>query len=114
MARIALTTIAAAPAGIASTLTASTSDGEIAEVGDNLTLVINNKSAGSVTVAVVTEYTVEGLAVGDTSLAVPAGSTGFVALDSRLFRRGSAPDAGKAYVNCTPNGATILVGVVQR
>lgn len=114
MARVSLATIPVSKAGVASALTASTADGEIVDVGDNLMLVVNNKSASSVTVAVTTPLTVDGLAVSDVSLAVPAGSTGFVALDPRLFRRDSAPDAGRAYVNCTAPGATVLVGVVQR
>lgn len=114
MARIALTTISATPVGVVSGLTQATADGEIADVGSNLTLVINNKSAGSTTVAVVTELTVDGFAVADTSLVVAAGSTGFVALDPRLFRRSAAPDAGKAYINCSTFAAGVLVGVIQR
>lgn len=114
MARIALTTIPATVAGVAATLTQATTDGEIAEVGNNLVLVINNKSAGSTTCTVVTPYTVNGLAVADTAIVVAAGSTGFVALDPQMFKRDAAPDAGKAYVNCSPFVAGVLVGVVQR
>lgn len=113
MARIALATTAVTKTGIASALQAATTDGEIVDVGDDLTLVVVNKSGSSTTATVQTPMQVDGLDVAEATLVVPAGQTGFLALDSRLFRRTSAPDAGKAYVTCTPI-TTVTLAVVQR
>jgi hypothetical protein len=113
MARISLTTQAATPGGIEATFTTATSDGEIVDVGDNLTLVVRNASGVSTTVTVQTPLQVDGLDVDEVALAVAAGAAGFVALDPRLFRRSSAPDAGRAYVNCSPQ-TSVTVAVVQR
>lgn len=113
MARVALATTAVTPAGVASALTAANADGHTVDVGENLMLVVVNKSASPTTVTVQTPLEVDGLDVAEVELVVAAGSTGFVALDPRLFRRVSAPDAGKAYVDYSAV-TTVTVAVVQR
>lgn len=113
MARITLATRAVTPVGTAAALTASTADGEIVEVGKDHTLVVHNASGVSTTVTVQTPHQVAGVDVAEVALVVTAGQTGFLALDSQLFRRTSAPDAGKAYVNCSPQ-TSVTVGVIQR
>jgi len=113
MARISLTTQAVPAAGVVPTFTATTTDGEIIDVGDNLTLVVRNGSGVSTTVTVQTPLTFYGLAVPEVALVVAAGATGFVALDPRLFRQTSGADAGRAYVNASPI-TTVTAAVVQR
>jgi hypothetical protein len=114
MARISLTTQAVTEAGVSAAFTATTSDGEIVDVGDGLTLVVRNGSGGSVTVTVQTPGTHYGLAIPEVALAVAAGGCGFIALNPRLFRQTAGADAGRAYVNVTGFAATVTAAVIQR
>jgi hypothetical protein len=116
MARTALTTRPVTPAGLATPLTAANVDGNTLDVGDGLSLLVLNSSAGSVTVTVQTPFQVSGLDVDEVAVAVPNGAgsnVALIALDPRLFRRPSAPDAGKAYVDYSAV-TNVYVMVVQR
>jgi hypothetical protein len=113
MARVSVATQAVPPAGVAATFQAATTDGEIADVGDNLTLVVRNGDASAKTVTVQTPLQINGLDVDEVSLVIAAGGTGFIALEPRLFRRPSAPDAGRAYVNYSAT-TSVTVAVIQR
>jgi hypothetical protein len=113
MARVSVATQAVTPAGVAPTFQAGTTDGEIVDVGANLTLVVRNGGGSSTTLTVQTPMQYQGLDVAEVSLVLAAGATGFVALDPTLFRRTAAPDAGRAYVNYTVI-TSVTVAVIQR
>lgn len=100
MARTAPAAIGVPSAGVAAALTAPSVDGDVVDVGTDLTLVVDNASAGAITVTAQTPLQVDGVEVAEVALSVPAGQVGFLALDPRLFGRdpGSA-DAGKAYID---------------
>ncbi len=63
-------------------------------------LLVQNDSAGVVTVTVQTPGNVEGLALAENAVAVAAGAMCAITLDSRTYKRpNGAADAGKVYVD---------------
>lgn len=61
------------PGGSASTLVAASGGGDTCAAGDGVFLEVNNGGGSSVTVTLVTPGTVEGLAVADRPVTIPAG-----------------------------------------
>ena len=62
-------------AGLAPNLTAPTVDGDVIPAGGSLFLMVTNASGGSITVTAQTPQTVEGLAVSEQIVTVPAAGT---------------------------------------
>jgi len=79
MSRTVLTITAVTAIGgvnLTDTLEAANADGEsIAASGENITLVVENGSAGSITVTIKTPETVKGLAVAEDTWTIAAGKT---------------------------------------
>jgi len=69
----ALTTQVLVPGGAASTLTDATSGGDTCAAGEGIFLEVDNGSAAAVTVTLATPGTVEGLAIDDRAVSIPAG-----------------------------------------
>jgi len=113
MPRTSVTTQVASPLGIAVALATPDVAGSIVDVGNNITLVVRNADASSKTVTVQTPAQLNGVDVAEVALVIAAGSTGFVALDPALFKRGTAPDAGRAYVDYSAI-TSVTVAVIQR
>lgn len=86
MATRATETIAAA--GTEATYHAASETGDKVAAVDGTVLHVKNGSAGSVTVTLVTPGTVDGLAIADREVAVPAGEDRFIAL-SKTYRNPS-------------------------
>lgn len=61
------------PGGSASTLTAAAGGGDTCPAGDGIFLEANNGSGGPLTITLATPGTVEGLAIADRPVIVPAG-----------------------------------------
>lgn len=89
-------------AGLAGTKRASTADGHMFTVTGKEVLILENTTAGSVNVTLVTPATVDGLAVADRVVAVPATSRRVVGkLAKSTYARASDadPDPNKCYVD---------------
>lgn len=114
MVRNVIATQAITPAGTAG-ITMGTPDatGSVADVGEDLTLIVRNGDVSSKTVTVQTGMQVNGLDVAEVVLTVTAGSIACVALDPRLFKRPSAPDAGKVYIDYSAI-TSVTAAVIQR
>jgi|SRR5688572_3556787 len=65
-------------------LTAAVADGDIADGGDGVFLVVDNASGGSINVTLQTEATWRGLAVADRVIAVAAGARKHIPLPAYL------------------------------
>jgi hypothetical protein len=76
----ALSATRIATAGTSPTYVAASAGGDTAPVGGGLKLHVSNGSGSAVTVTLVTPGTLDGLAIGDAALVVPAGGHGFVPL----------------------------------
>lgn len=61
------------PGGSASALVAASGGGDTCAAGDGVFLEVNNGSGASVTVTLATPGTVEGLAIADRAVVIPAG-----------------------------------------
>lgn len=95
-------------AGTAPTYSAASAGGDTAPVGPGLVLQVANGSAAAVTVTVVTPGTVDGLAIADAALAIPAGDSGFIPL-ARVY---SNPATGLANITYSAT-ATVKAAVLQ-
>jgi hypothetical protein len=89
--------------GLAPVLTEPTVDGDVVDTGA-VFLMVENTTAGPVTVTVQSPITVDGLAVAEHVRVIAAGTTEFVArhggLPRRLFGQPTGSvDAGRAYVD---------------
>lgn len=103
----ALTTQVLVPGGSASTLVAASGGGDTATPGDGVFLEVLNSDASSKTVTLVTPGTVEGLAIADRPVTIPAGERWKIPL-TRLY---AGPD-GQASI--TYSAVTSLtVGVFK-
>ncbi|MEV4287352.1 hypothetical protein AB0K40_17750 [Nonomuraea bangladeshensis] len=71
MAAIPLQTLA--PGGAASTLVNASGGGDTCPAGDGIFLEVNNGSVSAVTVTLATPGTVNGLAIADRAITIPAG-----------------------------------------
>ncbi len=82
------------------TLTAANIDGDAVELGGRLFLLVNNGSASPITVTIETPGTVDGLAVADQSVTVPAAAKRFIPLSATSYRQPAGTTfAGYAHVN---------------
>jgi hypothetical protein len=104
----ALTSQRLSPAGTAPTYAAASVGGDTAPVGKDLFLHVFNGSGASITVTVVTPGTVNGLAIADAALVIPAGDQGFVPL-AKMYRNPSTGLANITYSAVT----TVEVAVLQ-
>lgn len=95
-------------AGTAPTYAAASAGGDTAPIGSGLVLHVMNGSASSVTVTVATPGTLDGLAIADVALAIPAGDSGFVPL-ANVFRD---PVTGRAAITYSAT-TTVEVAVLQ-
>ncbi|HEY9409330.1 MAG TPA: hypothetical protein VIQ30_22645 [Pseudonocardia sp.] len=96
MARTAITPQKATSAGLTLATEPANVDGNMIPLSSGMVLVVTNASGAEITVTFPTPATVDGLAVADRAVAVPAGATGHVALgSSRVYRQ---PD-GTAHVD---------------
>ncbi|MCX4572286.1 hypothetical protein OHB41_03615 [Streptomyces sp. NBC_01571] len=71
-----------AVAGTAVTYQSAASGGDTAPVGGGLKLHVANGGASPITVTVVTPGTLDGLAIADAALSIPASGNGFIPLTS--------------------------------
>jgi hypothetical protein len=86
--------------GLEPALTAANVDGDIVECGGSVFLWVDNASGAEVDVTIQTPLTVEGLAVAENVVAVPAGEVRLIGpIVKRAFGRPSGDDKGKAYVD---------------
>jgi hypothetical protein len=102
MARTAIATTAQGDAGIdITTMPAANVDGHAIEGGGSTQLAVRNASGVSVNVTFQSAATLDGLAVADLVVAVPAGATKLCKrLSPAVYDRPSgAVDAGKVYVD---------------
>jgi hypothetical protein len=97
-----------AVAGTAPTYASATAGGDTAPVGGGLQLHISNGGASPITVTVVTPGTLDGLAIADAALVIPASGHGFIPL-ANVYRD---PVTGRA--NVTYSAVTsVNVAVLQ-
>lgn len=95
-------------AGTAPTYSAAAAGGDTAPVGSGLILHVVNGSAAAITVTIPTPGSIDGLAIADAALSVPAGDSGFIPL-SRVYRN---PVTGRAAVSYSAT-TTVEVAVIQ-
>lgn len=95
-------------------MTAPIIDGDIVEVGRDRLLLVDNASAGAITVTVQTPGTVQGLAIAESAVNVPAGALVAIALDAGVYGRTSdLADGGRAYVDYSAV-ASVTRAVLER
>jgi len=104
----ALSVQSVSTAGTAPTYAPASAGGDTAPVGNGRVLHVFNGSGASVTVTVVTPGTVNGLAIADAALVVPAGDSGFVPL-TNIYRNPSTGLANVTYSAVT----TVEVAALQ-
>lgn len=98
MARTALASQAAVDEGLNLALTAANVDGH--SIDADAILVVNNGSASPINVTIVTGGTMEGHAVADKVIAVPAGALRYIGdLQGSAYAQPSGADRGKVYVD---------------
>ncbi|WP_031165954.1 hypothetical protein [Streptosporangium roseum] len=83
----ALPTQVLVPGGSASTLTAAAGGGDTATPGDGVFLEVFNSDASSKTVTIATPGTVDGLAIADRAITIPAGERWKIPL-TRMYAGG--------------------------
>ncbi|MFD4196621.1 hypothetical protein [Amycolatopsis thermoflava] len=100
MARTSVTTQPIVQTGLTPVMTEPTADGDVIDTG-RVALMVTNGSGSSINVTVESPVTVDGLAVAELVVAVPAGATKFIGpfRQSTFGRPVGDPDAGRAYVN---------------
>lgn len=110
MARTAITPQAATAAGRAVTYEAANLDGNSYGLSARRAVHVKNGSAGALTARIITVGTVEGLAIADRDIPVPAGSDRLIAVgDSSIYRQSD----GSVHVDY-PGGVTSLtVAVIE-
>jgi hypothetical protein len=97
-----------AVAGTVPTYVGAAAGGDTAPIGNGLTLHVSNGGGAAVTVTAVTPGTLDGLAIADASIVVPAAGHGFLPLGP-LYRD---PITGRA--NITYSAVTsVNVAVIQ-
>lgn len=98
MAHVLVNGQAPSPAGITPAFTAVTVDGDA--VATDVVLHVKNGGAAATDVTVVTGGTVDGLAVADVVVNIPAGQERLIGpfLNRDLYPQVGGPDAGRVYV----------------
>lgn len=97
-----------AVAGTVPTYVAAAAGGDTAPVGGGLTLHVSNGGGASITVTAVTPGSLDGLAIADASVVIPAAGDGFLPL-TQVYRD---PITGRA--NITYSAVTsVNVAVIQ-
>jgi hypothetical protein len=98
MARAVLTPVRPSMAGAAVALVAPTADGDAVPSGSGL--LVNNTDISALTVTVVTSGTVNGLAIDDVTITVPATSMAFIGpFDGRHFPATTGATSGLVHVD---------------
>ncbi|MGW3724833.1 hypothetical protein [Streptomyces sp. NPDC000851] len=95
-------------AGTAPSYAAASAGGDTAPIGGGLVLHVRNGGASPITVNITTPGTIDGLAVADAALSIPAAGAGFIPL-SYVYRD---PVTGLASVSYSAT-ASVTVAVVQ-
>lgn len=103
----ALTSQRLSAAGTAPTYATASAGGDTAPVGRDLVLHVFNGSGASITVTVVTPGTVNGLAIADAALVIPAGDQGFVPL-AKVYKNPSTGLANVTYSATTSVEVAVL------
>lgn len=93
------------PGGSASTLAAATGAGDTCTAGDGVFLEVNNGNAAVRTVTLATPGLVDGLAIADRAVAIPAGERWKIPVP-RVYAK---PD-GQCDITYTPDAASVTVG----
>lgn len=97
--------------GLSPQYDAAGGSGDKALPGDSVFLHVKNGSGASINVILVTPGTVDGLAIGDRTVAVAAGGSEMIALDPKLYA--DKADTGLARWTYSAN-TTVTVGVFAR
>jgi hypothetical protein len=108
--RTAITPQAASAAGVAVAYEAANVDGNSYGISSRRAIHAKNASAGALTVRVITPGTIQGLAIADRDVSVPAGSDRLIGIgDSAIYRQSD----GTVHVDY-PGGVTSLtVAVIE-
>jgi hypothetical protein len=101
----ALTLQTLVPGGSASTLVLASSGGDSCPAGDGIFLEVHNANAAARTVILATPGTVDGLAIADRSVTIPAGERWKIPVGRRY-----AGADGQAQITYTPDAASVSVG----
>ncbi|MFI7468136.1 hypothetical protein [Nonomuraea sp. NPDC049646] len=101
----ALTLQTLVPGGSASTLVAASGGGDTCAAGDGVFLEVNNGNAAARTVTLATPGTVDGLAIADRAITIPAGERWKIPV-GRLY---AAAD-GQCAITYTPDAASVTIG----
>jgi len=96
------------PDGSASELVAASSGGDTCPAGDGVFLEVENGAAASLTVQLATPGTVEGLAIADRSVTIPAGERWKIPVP-RLFAKAD----GQCDISYSPDASDVTVGVFK-
>ena len=93
--------------GAVSTLVAASGGGDTCPAGDGIFLEVNNGSGSSVTVTIATPGTVDGLAIADRAVAIPAGERWKIPVGRRYAKADGSADV--TYSSAT----TVTVGAFR-
>lgn len=112
MARNVLTPQKIVPGGLTLNLTAPNVDGDVVPTGP-VALYVLNGSGASINVTAQTPQTVEGLAVAENIVAVPAGAFRIIGpFAAATYGRPAAPDKGQVYVDYSAQ-ASVTRGLIS-
>jgi hypothetical protein len=101
----ALTLQTLVPGGSASTLVAASGGGDTCAAGDGVFLEVNNGNGTARTITLATPGTVDGLAIADRAVTIPAGERWKIPVP-RLFAKAD----GQCDITYTPDAASVTVG----
>lgn len=109
MARQALAVQTIVEGGLNMAMTAAHADGHKFPNKGKEKIRVLNGSGGSINVTIATGKTVQGLAVADKVVAVPAGETRFIGpFNSDLYNQPSGADAGQVFVDFSAQASVTL------
>lgn len=113
MARTSVTTQVITRAGLNVAMTAPVADGDIID-GGNTILVVNNGGGASITVTVQTPYTVEGQAVEELTVSVPAAGTREIGPFPGIFKQPADASVGPGRVLVDYSSVTSVTRAVKK